>query len=124
MPRPDRALRQMIAQLSMLDGDDVAVILDGLSAQDRRTVEALLRECSEPLAVKSEPELPKTWDASRLSPWLVDILETGGNASGRARQVLRDSALRFYPALAPAPVKAAPPRSMARFVSLFSREDR
>lgn len=126
MPRPDSALRLVVTQLSMLEADDVMSILEGLNVQDRRAVEALLREYTEPptMTPKPDPVPPPTYDRSKISPWLTEPLDDkkAGSLTSRARQVLRDTAIRLYPATAtvpPPPPKLSP---IARFASAFSRQ--
>jgi len=124
MPRPDLALRHVVVQLSMLEADDVMSILEGLNVQDRRAVEVLLGEYTQSPALPPKPEpVPlRTYDRLRISPWLTEFLDNQktGSLSSRARQVLRESAIRLYPATTP----ALPPklRPTTWFASAFSRQ--
>lgn len=119
-PAPDHALRRIVADLAVLHADDVAAVLGELDAAQRQTVEGLLRDYAayfDP-AQTQKPEDRIGYDASQLSPWLVQRLQTEGQPdfemTAQARQALHDCAVRLYPA------PATRPKSRGRMASVSS----
>lgn len=101
-PAPDHALRRIVADLAVLHADDVAAVLSELDPAERRTVEGLLRDYAAYFDPAQKPEDRIGYDASQLSPWLVQRLQAEGQAdfemTAQARQALHDCVVRLYPA--------------------------
>lgn len=125
---PDRALRRMVAQLSVLGEDDIEAILNGLDGGRRKEVEALLLECRNgthvfPHLIRPEARPPASFDPTRMSPWLVERLDPAGpgELTVHARQWVIACATRLFPM--PETVSAGRPQSpgvMARLGTLFT----
>jgi hypothetical protein len=89
---PDRALRRLVAELSVRDESDVQAILAELEPDQRRRVENLLALCrgDEPIGERPKAEPPSV--STRFSPWLA--LRLAGDASGQPRFQMTDHARR------------------------------
>ncbi len=121
--QPDRALRRLVADLAVLHPDDVSAVLQGLDPRERGTVEALLREYVAHFeqAPAKVSDIRAHYDLSRLSPWLVDRIETADFAvTAQARQALRDVAVRIFPMASVTALPSAQkrPTFLARMSSL------
>lgn len=97
-PRPDRALRRLVADLANARGDDIAAVLAKLDAQQRRTIETLLAEYrGAVVSVPVQPTAPapprpeadafdgvSSWLAARVSdrPASAAPLRLGPDAGG------------------------------------------
>lgn len=97
---PEQALRRAIDDLAAFRSEDISAILDCLEPAERDAVDRLLKQH----AGYSDSLTPflddAEYDASRLSPWLVERLADGnqaGTMTAAVREVLRASATRLYP---------------------------
>ena len=108
-PKPDRALRRLVARIAALAPQDIAAILDALDQRQRLAVEQLLRAYVEDGQRETGPAV------ETLAPWLAErIRSDGGPMTSTARKALEDCARRIFPA----PAAPAPSRSLlGRIVS-------
>ena len=121
MHRPDRNLRRLIVRLSALPPEEVTAILGELATSEREKIAALLHDYQvQPGGTRSgEPVAQCTFDMTRVSPWLIERLETPDrhHMSERAVVALKSCVMRLYPIpLTPRPL----PRERRRLASLTS----
>lgn len=104
MPHPDseRGLRRIAAEFASLHAEDIAAILGDLNTEERARIEALLREYSGHTAQPPVLEPAREFDASALSPWLVQRAKSAEPRimTALARQALLDCAVELCPASA------------------------
>jgi len=102
LPNPDAAVRAIAAELAALHVEDSAAILGALNERERKTIEQFLRVhiggFQEALAVSGAAA---AYDSSRLSPWLIQQLQSarqeGGTLTPTARQALLDCVAKLHP---------------------------
>lgn len=128
-PAPDHALRRMVADMAALHADDMAAILNELHAGGRQTVEGLLHDYASYADIGEAP-VPGdriAYDASKLSPWLIQRLqaadEPGYDMTAQVRHALRDCVTRLYPASSAA-IPGARRRLRGRKTGMFSQRRR
>ena len=92
-----RELRRIVADLAVLQPNDVAAVVRELDPEQRKTVERLLREFSGIAA----PPVVEGCDTTRLSSWLARRLwpdSSDAAMTDKARDALRDCAIALFPA--------------------------
>jgi hypothetical protein len=105
---PESTLRRLVDELAHLREKDVSAILATLEPAERETVDRLLKQhAGYPEILHSVME-GAAYDASKLSPWLIDRLRADSNAGALAispasREALRACATRLYPLPADTP---------------------
>ena|GEM_PF-4166277 len=103
----------MVVDLAALQPDDIAAVLAELSEEQRGTVERLLRDFSGfGFGGPTPPPEARAYDVIRLSPWLVQKLESNDGMTDRARTALRECALELFP-VGPKDASASDLRRMA-----------
>ncbi len=98
LSKADTALRRVVSDLAQMHAEDIAAVLGGLDAPQRTAVEALLREHLTVFS-GSDAAVRESFDAARLSPWLVDILRAPDAAglTTAVHEALKASAVTLYP---------------------------
>jgi len=102
LPNPDAAVRAIATELAALHVEDSAAILAALNERERKIIEQFVRVhiggFQEALAVSSAGAV---YDSSRLSPWLIQQLQSvrqqGGTMTPMARQALLDCVAKLHP---------------------------
>ena len=92
----------MVSDLAGLHADDIAAVLADLKPAERQTVEGLLREHAAYFDATPGSATPsEEFDATRLSPWLLQRLRGEDrfvlSVTSEARQALLESAIRAVP---------------------------
>ncbi|HJT42309.1 MAG TPA: hypothetical protein VJ750_02295 [Rhizomicrobium sp.] len=103
-PNPDAAVQAIVAELAALHTEDSAAILAVLNGHERTIIEQLLHthigSFETSLAASGAAS---RYDPSRLSPWLVQRLQTAkseeSDMTPQARKTLLDCVTKLYPVI-------------------------
>lgn len=102
-------------ELAAFSAEDVTAILDTLEEERRDIVSGLLQTYAEPLdGGRRGAAVPASFDARRLSPWLLDRLSVDRSTdlaiTPHSRQALHNRATRLFRFEGASPETAAAPR--------------